>query len=192
MRQFFDQTETGGVLPKPFRYCPYCGAELGKSTPASCEACQYVKYDNPLPAVSVLIRDKQGRVLVGRRRATPDLWCLPCGFIESNENFLEAAHRETREETGLSIRIRSVVNVVSNLITPQLESLVVVLLAEIASGELAPGDDLVELRWITDQDVPPLAFSADRFLIGEYFRTGLAEIEADPRFILSPKRSRRE
>ena len=191
MKQYFDQTAGGVVAPLRFTWCPRCANRLPDSGKARCPECGYVQYHNPLPGVSVLIRDGANRVLVGRRLAAPELWALPCGFIESDENFLEAAHREVREETGLRICIRSVINVVSNVIHETLESLVVVLLADLEtlSGDVAgagrPGDDLVELRWITGEDVPALAFEADRFLISEYYRATLAEIAVDPRFASS-------
>lgn len=130
----------------------------------------------------MLIRNDADEVLVGRRRDAPTLWCLPCGYVESNENFLEAAHRETKEETGLSIRILSVVNVVSNVITPQRESLVTVLLAEALPGTPRPGDDITEVRWIGAETIPPLAFAADQFLIAEYYTRTLESIAVDPRY----------
>lgn len=182
MKQFFDQTPSGLAPPVPFRYCPHCGRELAPPDPPQCTSCGFVAYHNPLPAVSVLIRNDADDVLVGRRRDTPALWCLPCGYVESNENFLEAAHRETKEETGLSIRILSVVNVVSNVITPQRESLVVVLLAEALPGTPIPGDDITEIRWIGAETIPPLAFEADQFLIAEYYTTALEGIAVDPRY----------
>jgi hypothetical protein len=45
---------------------------------------------------------------------------------------------------------------------------------------------MVELRWVTEATVPSLAFDADRFLISEYYRTTLAEIEVDPRYAQPP------
>jgi len=37
-------------------------------------------------------------------------WCLPCGYVEFNENFLDAAYRELFEETGIDIRAFDVIN----------------------------------------------------------------------------------
>jgi hypothetical protein len=72
--------------------------------------------------------------------------------------------------------------VVSNIIHSQLESLVIVLLAEPLSGELAPGDDITAIDWITSRSMPGMAFDADKYIICEYFAGGLTEIPVDPRF----------
>jgi len=189
MKQFFDQTDSGMVAPFRFKWCPRCATRLPDDGPVRCSQCGFTQYHNPLPGVSVLIRNRNNQVLVGRRRATPELWALPCGFIESDENFLQAAHREVWEETSLRIRVLSVINVVSNVIHEELESIVIVLLAEPATeAPGSPGDDMVELRWVTEATVPSLAFDADRFLISEYYRTTLAEIEVDPRYAQPPDR----
>ncbi|TDE86370.1 NUDIX domain-containing protein [Deinococcus sp. S9] len=51
--------------------------------------------------VSVLIQDEQGRVLL-QQRGDDGLWGVLGGGLEPGETFLEAAHRELLEETGLT------------------------------------------------------------------------------------------
>jgi ADP-ribose pyrophosphatase YjhB (NUDIX family) len=58
----------------------------------------------------VVIQDKKGRVLLCRRRDL-DIWTLPGGHVEEGELPTEAAIRETREETGLKIKIKGLVGV---------------------------------------------------------------------------------
>ena len=56
----------------------------------------------PLESACVLIR-AEGRVLLCQRRNRPDQWSLPGGKADSNEWVWDAACRELREETGVSL-----------------------------------------------------------------------------------------
>jgi ADP-ribose pyrophosphatase YjhB (NUDIX family) len=58
----------------------------------------------------VLIRNKQGEILLVNPRYKPD-WDLPGGMAEANEPPHEAAERELREELGLDLRIRTMLAV---------------------------------------------------------------------------------
>ena len=122
-----------------FKYCPICGTQLaliekdGDHRPA-CPNCGFVQFRNPAPGVVVVI-DKEGYVLLGKRRGGfGQSKGLPQGYIEFNEDFLSAAIREVKEETGLDVKIKSILNVVSNLLSPTLHTLVIVLLARVVVG----------------------------------------------------------
>jgi ADP-ribose pyrophosphatase YjhB (NUDIX family) len=136
-----------------------------------CPACSYTEYRNPAPAVSILIEDRGG-VLMGKRTSgsyEPGKWCLPCGFVEYDEDFLSAAIRETREETGLSVRLQSIINVTANFLTPGLHSIVIVFLASLKHGAAAAGDDLAELQWVPlGGPYPQCAFDADLEIIRRF------------------------
>ncbi len=191
IQQFFsayDATQQSSELD--FIYCPKCRTRLEKKKTEDiprnfCPNCKYIQYINPLPGVAVII-EKNRNILIGKRSphsVEPNKWCLPCGFIEHHENYLEAAHRETFEETGLEINITSLVNVFSNHINPDIHSIVPVLTAEIIGGTIGPGDDLVELDWLSKSDpFPEMAFEGERYIIGEYFEGALVRIPVDPRF----------
>lgn len=75
----------------PFAYlaCPACGEKV-KS------------YLNPFPAVDIIIEVAGGIVLIERKNA-PFGWALPGGFVDYGEALEQAAVREAREETSLSI-----------------------------------------------------------------------------------------
>ena len=57
-----------------------------------------------------VIQDKKDRVLLSHRRGL-DIWALPGGHVEEGELPTEAATRETKEETGLKIKIKGLVGI---------------------------------------------------------------------------------
>jgi ADP-ribose pyrophosphatase YjhB (NUDIX family) len=170
-----------------YRYCPKCAAQLSTATEAGqrqrCPACGWVHYHNPAPGVVILI-SRDDRVLLGKRCSSSyasGAWCLPGGFVEFEEDFLTAAIREVKEETGLLVEITSIISVVSNFLTPDLHTLVVVLAARIVGGREQPGDDLEQLEWFPlEGPFPAMAFEADRHIIERYWRTALEGAPVDP------------
>lgn len=60
---------------------------------------------HPLVGVGSLIHDRDGRVLLIKRRFEPNKgkWSLPGGLLETGEALVEGAKREVREELGVEI-----------------------------------------------------------------------------------------
>ncbi len=177
LNQVFSAYEGAGrPAGTPYRHCPLCATSLlpGESVGprATCPACGWVHYRNPSPGVVALITDGD-RVLLGKRGPdsfAPDLWCLPGGFIEFEEDFLTAAVREVREETGLCVAVKAILNVTSNFLSPGLHTLAIVVHARIVGGDPVPGDDISALGWFPVRGpLPDLAFEADRHIL-ERFR----------------------
>jgi 8-oxo-dGTP diphosphatase len=150
-----------------FKFCPCCGTKYKLKNILKCIDCGYVLYRNPSPAVVVFI-EKGNKVLLGQRngRYGYNQWGFPGGFIEFNEDFLTAAHREVKEETNLNIEISSILNVVTNYISPSLHTIVIVLLAKVISGDMKPNDDLKNLKWYClDAEMPDMAFESEKYII---------------------------
>ena len=66
-----------------------------------------------VPAVSVVVPDSQGRILL-IRRVDNDYWSIPGGGMEPGESVREAASREVKEETGIDCDITGLVGIFSN------------------------------------------------------------------------------
>ena len=181
-RQVFSHYRRVAPSAGAFRYCPSCRTDLvpvesGRKLRPTCPACSFVQYRNPAPAVSILVVDRD-RVVLGKRRGEPGkgTWALPSGYVEYEEDFVTTAIREAKEETGLDIVVRSVINVVSSFVSPQFHFLGIYVAAQVTGGELRAGDDLEDVGWFPlDGCLPPLGFEEDTCAIELYARglTGL-------------------
>ncbi|MEM2875275.1 MAG: NUDIX hydrolase [Candidatus Hadarchaeales archaeon] len=102
----------------------------------------------PRLAVDVLILHGGGFVLVKRKNQPyRGKWSLPGGFVKYGETVEEAARREAREETGLSVRLKGLLGVYSDPgRDPRGHVVSVCFLAESIGGELAASSDAADAR----------------------------------------------
>jgi ADP-ribose pyrophosphatase YjhB (NUDIX family) len=148
------------------KFCPRCGTpvtlqeQFGKKRPV-CLQCEWIHFDDPKVAAAVLI-EQDGRVLLVQRNNEPyrGLWTLPAGFIDAGEDPARAAERECLEETGLSVRVKRVLDVIAGREHERGADFVIAYQGEIVSGTLSPGDDADAVEWFSRKDLPPLAFTA--------------------------------
>jgi ADP-ribose pyrophosphatase YjhB (NUDIX family) len=150
-------------------FCPECGGRLEQREKSgrvrqTCPECGYVEYRNPAVGVAVVLRDESGRVLLGRR-ATGDyagLWCIPCGYVEWDEEVREAAVREFEEETGVRVTLGDVVAVHSNFHNREKQTVGIWFEGKVVGGRLHPVDgEFTELGWFAPGEPPELAFPTD-------------------------------
>ena len=119
----------------------------------------------PVPAVgAVVLHD--GAVLLVRRGRAParGVWAVPGGRVELGETLAEAAEREVREETGVSVRAGEPVWSFDSVIRDEagrvsFHYVIVDLLADYVSGEPRAQDDALEARWARPEDFPGLLVS---------------------------------
>jgi 8-oxo-dGTP diphosphatase len=148
------------------KFCPHCAAEMAYVDKFDmfrpvCPQCGWIYFQDPKVAAAVLI-EKNGRVLLVRRVNEPfrGLWTLPAGFVNGGEDPAAAATRECLEETGLSVRITRVLDVIAGKEHERGADFIIVYFAEVISGELIPADDADAAEWFTRDELPPLAFKA--------------------------------
>ena len=156
-----------------FSFCPKCGGGLSlfmsKGRYRSvCNDCGYIFYANPIVGVAVILQGSDGSVLLGRRSAGstyPGVWCIPCGYVEYDEEVREAARREFLEETGLEVEIGPVFTVLSNFHNPETHTVGIWFLSQMTGGFLQAGDDLDEVAWFLPGNMPVLAFPSDNTVL---------------------------
>jgi ADP-ribose pyrophosphatase YjhB (NUDIX family) len=144
-----------------WRYCPRCATEVAPDEGCvECPECDFVHYAHSSPAVSALVVDDAGRVLLGRRAHEPDagLWDLLGGFLEVGEHPLDGLRRELLEETSLEVEPGAFLGAYIDTYGegPQVVNVLnLVWEARIVSGEPSPADDVSELRWFPRDEPPP-------------------------------------
>jgi 8-oxo-dGTP diphosphatase len=160
-----------------YRFCPFCSGDLevvvvdGHQRLACLEAnCDFVFYQNPIPAAgAIIVRD--AKVLLVKRAHPPRVgwWCIPAGFMEWNEHPSETAVREVEEETGLKIQLTSFFEVYSGQDDPRNNAVLMLYVADIVGGELSPSDDAQEARFFSFDDLPErIAFQSHRQALADY------------------------
>nr|WP_030500669.1 NUDIX domain-containing protein [Micromonospora purpureochromogenes] len=118
------------------------------------------KANSIVVAVSVFVRDARNRVLL-IQRTDNGLWSLPGGGQEIGESVAEAAVREAREETGITVEVTGIVGVYSDPghvvaysdgeVRQQFS---LCFRAVPVSGTATPSDESREVRWVTRDELP--------------------------------------
>lgn len=163
------------------KYCHFCGGSLAEmELPTEdrprlvCTNCGRILYDNPKIVTGAIPR-QDGKVVLLRRGVEPrrGTWTFPGGYMEMGETTEEAAIRETREETGLEVRLTSLLNVYSR---PQVGVVVIVYLARVLRGEPLLGRETQEIKAFDPGDIPwdDLSFPTTRWALADWIKASSA------------------
>lgn len=124
---------------------------------------------NPVPTVDIIIETGGGVVLV-RRKNPPQGWALPGGFVDYGESLEEAAVREAREETGLSVELIRQFHTYSDPgRDPRQHTITTVYVAR-AEGRLRAGDDARAAEVFTEETLPSEIAFDHRLILEDYFK----------------------
>ncbi len=146
-------------------YCHRCGERLverevaGRLRP-SCESCGQTVFLDPKVAVVVVATDGGGEILMVKRAIEPMMgrWSLPAGYVDRGEVVEEAAIREVREETGVEVRLDSLLGMYSSRGAPVI---LVAYAATVTAGVAAPGDEAQDVAYFPVDGLPEMPFPHD-------------------------------
>lgn len=98
-------TEPKNIL----KYCSRCGSNNVKyysDNSLRCNHCGFKTYINEVSAVACIIVDKEGKILLSKRKNNPNAgkYDLPGGFIDLGEKAEEAVVREIKEELSVDVK----------------------------------------------------------------------------------------
>lgn len=145
--------------PQHMKFCPRCGHPLEDALRFGqmrrvCAECGFIHFRDPKVAAVVTVIDAD-RILLVKRANSPEMgkWSMPGGFIDYGEDPREAAIREVREETGLDVRITTLIEVLGGDNVGG-ASIIILFEAEVIGGTLTPEDDAEEAVFFTQADLP--------------------------------------
>jgi len=130
----------------------------------------------PLVGVGAIIIEDARVVLV--KRAHPPLqaeWSIPGGVLEVGELVREAAVREAREETGLTVEPGELLGVYDRVLHDvdrrvQYHYVLIDFLCRRVAGNLAAASDAAEVRWFSRDELTGLRLAEDTLdVIGKGF-----------------------
>ena len=161
-----------------YKFCPRCGSRLcflsiSGSERMVCPECDFIFYQNPIPAAAAVIIH-HGKVCLVNRKIAPGAgcWAFPAGYMELNESIEDCAVREALEETNLNVRIIRLLDVKSAYeIQNEPQVVVAFYLCEYVSGELQAGDDAAAAAFFSFEKLPaPMAFETHESVLREVYR----------------------
>jgi len=114
---------------------------------------------------AVIFKDEKVLMVLRGKPPAENKWSIPGGCVELGETLQEAAKRETIEETGILILAREPVYTFDVIERDEngrvrFHYVIVDLAADYVSGEPRPGDDAVDVSWISPEDMKNYNVSA--------------------------------
>jgi len=123
--------------------------------------------EQPLVGIgAIIVRDSRVALI---KRGHPPLvgeWSVPGGVLEVGETMREAAAREAREETGLTVQVLDLLGVFDRVLRDDdgrvvYHYVLIDFLCRCPDGELCAAADAADARWFTLQEAMDLPLPAD-------------------------------
>lgn len=143
-------------------HCLLCGEELQErileNRPRlACPRCDWIYYPQLKVSAGVLLED-QSKLLLVQRALEPwkGYWYLPAGFIEVDEDPLIGAQREAKEETGLTVSIKSLRSISMYQDDPRGNGILILYNAERINGVLRNSNESTNVDFFLPAEIQAL------------------------------------
>ena len=146
------------------RFCARCGAATTSDLGGAVRVCEIdASQHHPRtdPAVIVLVKDEQDRILLGRQHSwAPGRFSNFAGFVEPGESFEQCVLREVEEESGLVVHS---VHYLGSQPWPFPASIMIAYEATASDISTArpDGEEIVEIRWFSREGLKDAVVSGD-------------------------------
>ncbi|MEE8471347.1 MAG: NUDIX domain-containing protein [Dehalococcoidia bacterium] len=116
-------------------------------------------------AVGAVIQDENERVLLVKHRPEREgfwkgKWICPGGKLEFGESIQNGIRREVKEETNLEVKLTGPLvpfeRIVESEGQTELHVIYIDYSADVSGGDLKPGSDVGEARWVRREDIPSI------------------------------------
>lgn len=136
-----------------------------------------IKITQPRVTVGAIVL-KENKILLVKRKRPPHqgCWAIPGGKIELGETIQQAAEREIKEETGITIRAKDPIYIFDYIERDEggdicFHYVIIDVAADYLSGDLQAGDDAEMANWFTMDEAEKLALtSSTKKLLKEKIR----------------------
>ena len=83
-------------------------------------------------------------------------WNMPAGKLDNNESIIEAAIRETKEETNIDVDIKGLI-AIQETVSSLGQLLIIYFLGEYISGEVEFDNiEISDVKWMTEEEIKSL------------------------------------
>ena len=169
--------------PMSFTFCPRCTQPLaareftedgGPTSRLACPDvhCGFIHYDNPTPAVGVLI-EHEGDIVLTRGADWPEgFFALVTGYLEKNEDPVQGVKREVKEETNLDVVH---IEIIGNYIFARKNEVMLCYFAR-CTGEIRLSAELLEIKRHQPHELRPWP-RATGFAVADWMKSRGLEVK---------------